>query len=386
MNLSKRIFCLLMASLVMLSMISCGGKSTAESTPSSEKNEAHTHEYRWESDELSHRQICDCGERGDVEMHISSGEATHKEAESCTVCGYEISEMLKTFDGQRVLIIGNSYVFWGNAVIYKNTDVVDQSKRDDDRGFFYQLCQDNGRDVFVTNWTYGGHALHHLLADKCTMTRKAGCSSGNVCHRDDLVNLDYDYVVISPGCGAEEEETFTRSFGQFRNMFIAANPDVKIICLGNLGAHGISSIEKDHPGIYENYKTLEKAGIIVADWGGMVLDIIEGRVSVPGSSLTYSKNTFIAPDGYHPNQLGSYVQCLMAYCAITGESAVGQPYEFCFDTSKNSKFTLNPYQYVSKSDYPNYTTNMPDVFASPEDILGLQMLIDQYLAEKPYRN
>jgi hypothetical protein len=76
----------------------------------------------------------------------------------------------------------------------------------------------------------------------------------------------------------------------------------------------------------------------------------------------------------------------MAYCAITGESAVGQPYEFCFDKSINSKFNLDPYQYVSKSDYPNYTTNMADVFMSAEDMLGIQMLIDRYLAEKPYRN
>lgn len=383
MNVIKRFVSLLLLLVLIISSMtfySCAdGKNPAVNT------EAHIHEFEWIGNEAAHWQECKCGKIEDIEGHISGGEATHKESEKCVVCGYEISEKLKTFDGQRVLIIGNSYVFWGHAVILQLTNIRTQEERNDDRGYFYQLCQENERDVFVTNWTFGGHALHHLLADECTMDR-LGCNKGGVCHRTDLVDLDYDYVIISPSCGDKEEKEITKSFGQLRNMLMAANPDVQIICLGNLGAHGISSIKQEHPGIYESYKTLEKAGIIIADWGGMVDDILEGRVEIPGAKCTYTKNTFIAPDGYHPNQLSAYIQCLMAYCAVTGESAVGQPYEFCFDKSINSKFNLDPYQYVNRSDYPGYTTNMADVFMSPEDMLGIQMLIDRYLAEKPYRN
>ena len=369
-----------------LCFASCNSEKPKATTPKQEPPAEHEHVFseEWKSDDKGHWRECECGEKTESEEHESGGEATHDEAETCEICGYKLNEKLKAFDGQRVLIVGNSYVFWGNGVILKATDVRSQSKRDNDKGYFYQLCQDNGRDVFVTNWTFGGHALYHLLLDECTMDRK-GCNLGGVCHRTDLQNTYYDYVIISPGSGTNEEKKFISTFMTLIDIFKSANPNVKIICLGNLGAHGVSSGKLDHPGIYESYATLEAKGVIIADWGGMVYDIMQGKTSVPGAKCTYTKNTFIAPDGYHPNQLGAYIQCLMAYCAVTGESAVGQPYAFCYDTNKHSKFNLDPFQYVSKSDYPNYTTNMSDVFYSKEDMTGIQMLIDQYLEEKPYR-
>ena len=72
----------------------------------------------------------------------------------------------------------------------------------------------------------------------------------------------------------------------------------------------------------------------------------------------------------------------MTYCAITGESAVGQSYDF-WDNKSISAF-FNPDSFISKY-YTKGDTNYPDIFSSPADMQGLQTLIDKYLEEKAYR-
>jgi len=120
---------------------------------------------------------------------------------------------------------------------------------------------------------------------------------------------------------------------------------------------------------------------------GLPADLLDRR-AVPGGEQQYFKNTFIVSkskdDGFHPNMFTGYLTALFAYCAITGESAVGQTYAFCNDTSISSKFNFESY----KSQYYTYDTftNFTDVFASEADMNGLQQLVDQYLAEKAYRN
>lgn len=66
----------------------------------------------------------------------------------------------------------------------------------------------------------------------------------------------------------------------------------------------------------------------------------------------------------------------MAYCALTGKSAVGQPYGFCTDTSINSNY--DPAAFIS-SYYNAGTTNFDDIFTSVPDMRGLQTLMDTYL-------
>jgi len=109
---------------------------------------------------------------------------------------------------------------------------------------------------------------------------------------------------------------------------------------------------------------------------------------VPGATQFYNKNTFIiaqsSSDGYHPNQLSGYITALMTYCAMTGESAVGQDYSFCGDGAVNSKFAFKGF--ISAKYKNGQTTNYPEVFGSVSDMRGLQTLIDQYLAAKHYKN
>ena len=69
----------------------------------------------------------------------------------------------------------------------------------------------------------------------------------------------------------------------------------------------------------------------------------------------------------------------MTYCAITGEKAEGQDYSFCGNKEINSNFDFELFkekQYLFET-----KTNFIEIFNSPADMLGLQQLMDQYLAE-----
>lgn len=68
----------------------------------------------------------------------------------------------------------------------------------------------------------------------------------------------------------------------------------------------------------------------------------------------------------------------MAYCAITGESAVGQEYSFCSDASIHNEFDFD-YNIKTYYTYDNATTNFPKIFDSKSDMKGLQQLADEYL-------
>ena len=62
-------------------------------------------------------------------------------------------------DGARILVVGNSYVHYGRFVIGQGKTVLTQMSRENDTGYFYQLCKQKGVEVNVTNWTFGGHGI-----------------------------------------------------------------------------------------------------------------------------------------------------------------------------------------------------------------------------------
>ena len=284
-----------------------------------------------------------------------------------------------SLDGKRVIFIGNSYVYYGRTVINQSSSVMTQAERENDKGFFYQLCKENGMDVSVTNWTFGGHGLADFFGAPCAHASSA-CRGTR--HEDELKNRFYDYVFVSPGGGERSAQTIADDFDYIIKFFKDANPDVKIVCLANLGCHGYSSFGTDLPAIYNYYSTLADKGVIIADWGGLVYRIMHGIYSVPGGSQAYGKNTFIVKDDFHPNMLAGYITTLMAYCAVTGESAVGQSYDFCNNVRVNAKFSFA--NYVKSYYTAEITTNFPDVFASEGDMRGIQELVDRYIAEKGY--
>ena len=318
---------------------------------------------------------------GEVPAETTENEVVTTEPETTIEETTEMEEIEKkvSLDGKRVIFIGNSYVYYGRTVINKSSSIMTQAERENDKGFFYQLCKENGYEVNVTNWTFGGHGLADLFGAPCAHSTSA-CKGTR--HENELKNRYYDYVFVSPGGGNRSAQTIADDFDYIINFFKEANPDVTIVCLGNLGCHGYSSFGTDLPAIYNYYPTLAEKGVIVADWGGLVYRIMHGVWSVPGGSQTYGENTFIVKDGYHPNMLAGYITTLMAYCAVTGESAVGQSYDFCNNPRLNAKFNFK--DYVSDYYTDSKPTNFPEIFKSEGDMKGIQELIDRYLAEKTY--
>ena len=285
----------------------------------------------------------------------------------------------QALSGKKIIFIGNSHTYYGNAVVQKNEDVLTQSARSNDKGYFYRICKSNGISVSVTNWTFPGHYLTDLFGGECY--RKDACQG--VDHASYLTDRYFDYVVIQQATSNLSKEDFCASVQLVMDVFKAENPNVKFVFVVQRNVH------EHNYGWLEELKNLEEQGVIIADWGALVDDLITGKTTVPGATQTYNKNSFIvcrsSSDGYHPNMLTGYITSLMTYCAITGESAVGQAYSFCTDSSLSAFFSVD--KYLGKHyTYKNATTNFPAIFASEADMTGIQTLIDTYLREKPYLN
>lgn len=275
----------------------------------------------------------------------------------------------KDLTGKRVLFIGDSFLFTGRAVL-QNTEDTGEGRRYD-TGYFYQLCKAKGfEQVAVTNWTYGGKGLKAILDTYVPLFR----------------DYEYDYVILSGGRNSQNtmadlEETLDR----YLALFHGANPKVKLFYLVTSGAHNISVQETFSMDVLNNLEKIEEKGIKVLDWGKLVADIIRGETQVPGATQTYDKYSFVhnksLTDGFHPNQLTGYIVSMFVYCGITGESAVGLPYDFWDQGTLHKQF--DPTSYMNYG-YVLGTSNYPEIFASPADMEGIQTLVDQYMAEKSY--
>ena len=282
-------------------------------------------------------------------------------------------------NGKKILVIGNSAVYYGGAVFKKDAaSVTAQAARSYDKGYLYQLFLENGYEVEITNWTHGGHKFSDMRENPCSIKTCEGRT-----HLDYLLDREFDYVILSAGSGPESEASFMDDVAFYVDFFRQYNPAVKFVYLGNLLAHGHSSNGHVQHEVIASYKTLEDMGFIVADWGSMVIDIMFNGVEVPGATYEYTINSFIVKDEYHPGPLSGYITSLFAYCAITGESPVYQPYEFCYDASIRPEYDMDAYKasYYSAS----WPSNFLEIFKSDADMAGIQQLVAKYLEEKPYR-
>ena len=119
-------------------------------------------------------------------------------------------------------------------------------------------------------------------------------------------------------------------------------------------------------------------GVKVVNWGKLVWELICAKAE------PFDKNSFIVcrseKDGFHPNPLTGYLTALMTYCAITGQSAVGQPCSFCGNTELEPRYSFPDYM-ARHYTYGQCHTNFPEIFTSKETMTALQKLADQYLAK-----
>ena len=287
---------------------------------------------------------------------------------------------MNVLEGKKICFVGNSFTWFSRCVIKKEQSIREQALRENDEGYFYQLCKANGVNVSVTNWTWGAHSLKDLFGGCCAANR--GCDGAD--HLAELKDRYFDYVVIQEGPGAPD---FHNMLELAMRVFREANPDVKFIFMSHSSVH--TGKNENYKEVRRSLKDLDAQGMMIADWGALVVDIFSGKTAVPGATQTYNKNSFIinwsARDGYHPNILTGYITAVWIYSLITGEKAQGQPYAFCTDETINDKFDVNVFS-TKYYTYEGATTNIKEIFASEADMRGLQQLIDQYIAAKPYLN
>ena len=281
---------------------------------------------------------------------------------------------IDALDGKKVMFIGNSYTYWGNCVINVQNNILSQSDRTGDKGLFYQLCKANGIDVKVTNWVFGAHNFTDIMSEEC-LCEDSKCEGQN--HLAYLTDPYFDYVAIQCFYETEYAGDLISHLTPAMELFKEANPNVKfLLMVPHMG------YERKFQWIPEIQAAVD-ADMLVCNWGLMVTDIIQKAVTVPGAEQPYSRPTFVISkdetDGHHQNMLAGYLTALMAYCAITGDSAVGQPYYFCDDPTIHPNFDLEAYQkkYYIHEPY----TNFVEVMRSKSDMRGLQQLVDQYLAK-----
>ena len=274
-------------------------------------------------------------------------------------------------NGKKIIFIGNSYIYWGKTVLESSAKT--QAERQNDQGYFYQLCKKMGANVEVTNWTFGGHGIGSIFADECTH-----CSYD---HKTYLQDRYYDYVVVSPGA----EANFDQKMATVMDFFREANPNVKFIVMGTACAYGYNSTYSTEY-IYQKdlLAGFEDQGILIADWGGLMDGILRKEYTVPNATQEYSINSFIVKDGKHGTMLTGYIQSMLIYSLLTGESATTLPYSFCMDTSIRAEFDAD--KFISKNTTETYGTNFVEIFNSKADMNGLAQLVDWVLKNKPYRN
>lgn len=270
-----------------------------------------------------------------------------------------------SLDGKKVMFIGNSFIYYGGVV-------ENGSQKKTDKGWFYRICKSNGENVSVYDCTYGGHHLYDFTTK--------GCKSGS-CHKGkDLLAgaplKSIDYVFISES--GNNNANFIKDVKAVMKRFPSKT---KFIYL----CHSYT-YSKNHKKILNKLSTLEDMGVSVVEWGKLVDDVIDGRTKVSGATVKYKKNTFIKNKGdtYHPNPLAGYITAQMAYCAVTGRSAVGQMsdvYKIGNDV-KYGKSAVGYSKYISKHYKSSSSSNFKTVLKSKKDIAGLQKLMDKYLAKR----
>ena len=291
---------------------------------------------------------------------LTTAPAATTEAPAATTAAPEPEKSV--LDGKKVIFIGNSMIYYGGVVTKGNY-------RSTDTGLFYQICRANGDKTTVIDCTYGSHHLYDY-ADKC---KTDGCDVG--VGGDLLQGLDlstFDYVFMSES--GNNNSNFVRDVKNVMARF--KNPDTVFVYMCHT-----YSYDKGHTKVTGKLAELQSMGVIIADWGHLCYDLYTGRVKNPTAKLKYVKDTFVnhtSSDSHHPNPLAGYIAAQTCYCAVTGKSAVGQKYDAC-DNIKYGPGTVSFSAYTDKY-YTSGDSNFVQVFMSPDDMAGIQTLIDKYVA------
>ena len=133
---------------------------------------------------------------------------------------------MDALNGKRIIFVGNSYTYFGQAVFSRSADDSNLLFRTGDTGYFYQLCKAMGMEVEVTNWTFGGHDLTDSLGSSCTHKHAPGTD-----HLSYLTDRSFDYVALQLYKEDEYAGDMNEHLQPLMDLFRAENPDVKFLLL-----------------------------------------------------------------------------------------------------------------------------------------------------------
>ena len=184
------------------------------------------------------------------------------------------------------------------------------------------------------------------------------------------------------------QEEYLEEIKGYMKIFTDVNPNCKFIFSIPSGAYWhkegerVDFKEKYRQTVYA--KEIAKLdNVVVMDWGRLIYDLITAKAKVPGSQMDYDVNSFIVADKYHPNLLTGYINTLMTYCLITGETAVGQPINLENDLEPNASAGFNKKNYTSWF-YSGVKTNFIEIMDSAVEMQGIQKLVNRYIDMKTY--
>lgn len=282
----------------------------------------------------------------------------------------------ETMSNKKAIFIGNSFIYWGGCVTFITNDEANDAIRAQggDKGYFNEVCKANGVNIDVYNYTYGGQSLSWVYNNKLKNLDKTFLDS-------------IDYVFISEAGGADEN--FLTTVNSIISLFPNAE-QTAYLC------HEFAYRTDDTKAI-DNLPALAEKGVKIIAWGELVCDVYNGKVEVPGATLEYNRNSFVKHstgtmpenaavtslsgngDSHHQNPLAGYITAQMCFSAISGVACEGQTYSFCSDKTIAPQYDL---QNFLECQYNNgQTSNFIEIFNSPADMLGLQKLMDSYLAK-----
>ncbi len=253
---------------------------------------------------------------------------------------------IKGLDGAKVMFVGNSFLYYGYCTTTKNKIVFD------DQGYFHQVAKGMGDDVYVTSVTYGGAGLKSLYS---TMTTNYPNYYGKGEKMDDFYNQDF--VIL------QQEGSNASSTLEYAEKIMALFPPETRF--GFFIHH--HNAQKNHTNVLNAAKKLrDEKGVIYISAGHVMYDIWNGKVKVPGATLSYNKNSFVVnhSDSHHPNYLNGYLTALSCYYGLTGNSILDCPHDFVRTTK----------EYYTKAE-----SNYDKILASDADMRGLKQLVEEYI-------
>ena len=290
------------------------------------------------------------------------------------VSSLNVTSDLSKYSGKKAIFIGNSFIYWGGCVTFITNDDYNESLRyaGGDKGYFNEVCKSNGVNMDVYNYTYGSKNLEWIYSNKLKSLPSSFLG-------------DIDYVFISEA--GENNSSIVSTVEKISALFTKAEEIVYL-------AHE-NNFSSNHTSIINALPTFSQKGLKVVAWGKLVYDVYKGNVKVPNATQTYNKNSFVkhstgtmstdaavtrvdfSGDSFHQNPLAGYITAQMCFSALTGTSSVGQKYEFCWDKTIAPQYDLQ--NFVTHQYNNGQTTNFVEIFKSPADMAGLQVLMDKYL-------